>query len=177
MLLQSGWAGGTSGTVGSGAVAPTSWSFVSTGGTITYASALSGSGNSIRFVGTSERPGIQQQVSLANNVGATFSFSYNIETVTSGTIRLDNLTAVINATTTLTYYVNGVLVTGTTLATSNAQMLLNMNGSLRVGTGNTFVAPYQKVHIIANNTILVNLGLGHGFELVPCGLFILDMLF
>jgi len=122
LLLQSGWAGGTSGTVGSGAVAPTSWSFVSTGGTVTYAPALSGSGNSIRFTGTSERPGLQQSVALANNVGAVYSFSYNIETVTSGTIRIDNLTAIINATTTLTYYVNGVLVAGTTSATGNSKV-------------------------------------------------------
>jgi hypothetical protein len=122
LLLQSGWAGGTSGTVGSGAVAPTSWSFVSTGGTITYASALSGSGNSIRFVGTSERPAIQQVLSSNFVVGMVYSFSYNIETVTSGSIRLDSLTFLGNTTATLAYFVDGVSALGTTLATSNTKV-------------------------------------------------------
>lgn len=122
LLLQSGWAGGTSGTVGSGAVAPTSWSFVSTGGTITYAPATSGSGNSIRFVGTSERPAIQQVLSSNFVVGMVYSFTYNVETVTSGTIRLDSLTFLGNTTATFAYFVNGASALGTTLATSNSRV-------------------------------------------------------
>jgi hypothetical protein len=122
LLLQSGWAGGTSGTVGSGAVAPTSSVFIvpSGGGSVTYAPALSGSGNSIRFIASSERPGIQQSLPANFVVGITYSIGVNVETVTSGTHTLSNLVSVLNTTATPVYYVNGVLSTGSTVATSNS---------------------------------------------------------
>jgi hypothetical protein len=123
LLLQSGWAGGTSGTVGSGAVAPTSWSFVNTGGTVTYASALSGSGNSIRFTATgAERPAIQQTLPSNFIVGGVYSLTVNVETITSGTVTLSNIFSLLNTTATYLFYVNGVSVSGSTLVTSNSKI-------------------------------------------------------
>jgi hypothetical protein len=132
LFLQSGLAGGTSGTLGTTAVAPTSWSFITTanGGTVTYASALSGSGNSIRMAGTTVRTGLAQSVTLIS--GESYSFSYNIETVTTaGTLQLQNLWLATGATVTATYYVNGVLATASTVPTSNSkvQVVFTVTGS------------------------------------------------
>ena len=139
-LLQSGWAGGTSGTVGSGAVAPTSWSFGSTGGTVTYASALSGSGNSIRFAATAARPFIQQAVSFV--AGLTYSISFNVETVTSGSVTLANFSVLNGTTQNTTYFVDGTSVAGTTALTAGTKVqyvhnILTVTGStfLRIGIG------------------------------------------
>jgi hypothetical protein len=122
LLLQSGWAGGTSGTVGSGAVAPTSWSFGATGGTVTYASALSGSGNSIRFAATgSDRPYIQQSFTVV--AGLTYSASFTVETVTSGSIPLNQLFLIGGTTSnTTTYFVNGSSATASTNATTGSKV-------------------------------------------------------
>jgi len=142
LLLQSGWAGGTSGTVGSGAVAPTSWSFGSTGGTVTYASALSGSGNSIRFAATAARPFIQQALASNFVVGITYSVSFNVETVTSGSITLANIFSVLNTTATPLYYVDGVSVPSSTvlLSNTNIQIVLpvtavSASSTVRFGVG------------------------------------------
>ena len=128
-------AGGTSGTVGSTAVAPTSWIFINTGsgGTVTYASALSGSGNSIRMAGASVRPGIAQNVTLI--FGENYSFSYNIETVTSaGNLLLGSLWLLLSATVTATYYVNGVLASYSTVPTSNSRVQVVFNMSSATGS-------------------------------------------
>ena len=122
LLLQSGWTGGTSGTVGSGAVAPTSWSFGATGGTVTYASALSGSGNSVRFAATgSDRPYIQQNFTVV--AGLTYSASFTVETVTSGSIPLNQLFLIGGTTSnTTTYFVNGSSATASTNATTGSKV-------------------------------------------------------
>jgi len=133
-LLQSGWAGGTSGTVGSGAVAPTSWIFGSTGGTVTYASALSGSGNSIRFAASSQRPFIQQPLSANFVVGLTYSFSFNVEAVTSGSINVANIFSLLNTTATPLYYVDGVSVPSSTVLTSNTNVQIVIPVTATSGT-------------------------------------------
>jgi hypothetical protein len=142
LIVQSGWAGGTSGTVGSGAVAPTTWSFGSTGGTVTYASALSGSGNSIRFAASSQRPFIQQALASNFVVGITYSVSFNVETVTSGSITLANIFSVLNTTATLLYYVDGVSVPSSTVLSSNTNIQIvlpvtavSASSTVRFGVG------------------------------------------
>ena len=134
LFLQSGLAGGTSGTVGSGAVAPTSWIFGSTGGTVTYASALSGSGNSIRFAATSQRPFIQQSLSANFVVGITYSVSFNVETVTSGTINVANIFSILNTTATPLYYVDGISVPSSTVLTSNTNVQIVIPVTATSGT-------------------------------------------
>ena len=133
LVLQSGWAGGTSGVIGSGAVAPTSWAFFSTAGSVTYASALSGSGNSIRFVATaSERPGLQQTVSLS--AGMVYSAVFTVEAVNSGSPTLNQLFVTTGTTTSQLYYVNGVLATAGTIATAGTKVQIVTTILTIVGT-------------------------------------------
>ena len=156
LFLQSGLTGGTSGTLGTTAVAPTSWSFITTanGGTVTYASALSGSGNSIRMAGTSVRTGINQTVTLIS--GETYSFSYNVETVTSaGNLQLQNLWLVNGPTVTAAYYVNGSSVAASTVPTSNTKVqvvftLTSSGGSFQFRWGMGIDGPYTGDITVSN---------------------------
>jgi len=135
LLLQSGWAGGTSGTVGSGAVAPTSWTFGSTGGTVTYASALSGSGNSIRFAATgADRPFIQQAITLA--AGLTYSARFRVEVVNSGSVPLSQLFITTGTgSNTITYFVDGVAATGSTIVSAGTNVqIVTIIGSIVAST-------------------------------------------
>jgi hypothetical protein len=137
LAVQSVWTGGTSGTIGSGAVAPTSWSFGSTGGTVTYASALSGSGNSIRFATTAGRPFIQQQINLY--AGLTYSISFNVETVTSGTLFIQNSSSTTGIVSSSTFFVNGISVPTNTALTSNSKVQIITSVSSSTGVGNTYL--------------------------------------
>lgn len=120
-LAYSNWAGGTSGNVQLAATPPTGWVFFNTtfGGNVTYANAASGVGTSIRFTGTSARPGIQQQINFYP--GVTYSYSFNVETVYT-TTQIQNIFNIVGATQSYTYYVNGSPVAGSTNLTSNTKV-------------------------------------------------------
>ena len=75
LLLQSGLTGGTSGTEGSGAVAPTSWIFPANTGAVTF------SVGTIRFQATAQRPMVGQ--ALATVSGSTYALSCYVEANTS----------------------------------------------------------------------------------------------
>jgi len=76
LLLNSVWAGGTSGALGSGGLPPTNWTASANTGSLTFA------GGSIRFVAAAQRPFITHVPTVA--VG-TYVASVKVESVTAGT--------------------------------------------------------------------------------------------
>jgi hypothetical protein len=136
LFINSQLAGGTSGTLGSGAVSPTSWSFVTTGlgGSITYASALSGTGNSIRLTSTSARVGLSANSISSITAGVTYSFSFNIEAVTNAASLTLSSFLQLNGVSSqsLSYFVNGSPALSSTVPTANSkvQIVLSFTGTL-----------------------------------------------
>ena len=113
LLTNSVLAGGTAGTVGSGAVAPTGWAFVSGGGTVAYAS------ESITFVASASRPAVGVQVS----VGAGLVYTATV-TITSADAPkpIESLTLASNfpAGAAYTFIKNGsVVALGTSVTTGD----------------------------------------------------------
>ena len=128
LVLNSIWAGGTSGTVGSGAVAPTSWAFLSAGGSVTYAN------QTIKFVGGGGRPAIfYTQTVLAS---CTYTMQITINTVTTGTPTIASLFVPANppAGTTFAYYKNGVLGTSNTVVSTGDVIYIVATISTTAGT-------------------------------------------
>ncbi len=114
ILLRTALAGGTSGTVGAGAVAPTGWVFINTGGTVTYLSSLYGSQTAIRFVtGSGQRPAIGQSVTCDAN--GVYVYSFRVEAVNSGTLTIDDVSVygALPGGVTQVSYANGVAVAST----------------------------------------------------------------
>lgn len=123
LLTYTALTGGTAGTEGSGAVAPTGWTFGVSTGSISYPAALTGGGTAARFVASAQRPYFQQGVTLAANT--TYTFSAYVDAVASGSsVVTDNISYnSVPSGTTVTYYVNGVLVTGnTTVVTAGTRL-------------------------------------------------------
>lgn len=139
LVLQSTWTGGTSGTLGSGAVAPTSWSFIVGTGTVTY--TATDIGNSIRFVAATQRPMIGQ------NFAATSGNSYIVScrvVQNSGSSPINTLVAIVNGTATFTaasYLINNVsaLSSAVPIAGDVISALCSCtgtgNGQARIGAG------------------------------------------
>lgn len=112
LLVNSNLLGGTSGLWGSGAVSPTNYVGNGNGGGISFATALSGIGNSCRFYCTSARPYVNQYNYYPIQPGVTYTFTVTIESITTscGVASLFYPTGVANGS--FAYYLNGVLVTG-----------------------------------------------------------------
>lgn len=109
VLLRTGLTGGTAGTVGAGAVAPTGWVFISTGGTVAYQPSLYGAQTAIRFVGGGGRPSIGQNVTCS--AGLTYVLSFRVEALDSGPATVDSITSpgALPGGVITTVYINGVL--------------------------------------------------------------------
>lgn len=110
LLLQTALSGGTNGTVGAGAVAPTGWTFINTGGTVTYqTSTIDPSRTAIRFTSSGNRPAIGQNITL--NASCTYIYSFRVEAVNSGTLSIGELSNPGSppAGMTTAHYINGVL--------------------------------------------------------------------
>lgn len=117
LLLNSVWANGTAGTVGSGAVAPTGWAFISTGGSVAYQASADASGKSIAFTASASRPAIAY--SYAVSASNTYIASALIETA-GGAYSIENLITIASLPTgaTITYRKNGATVLNTATATT-----------------------------------------------------------
>ena len=122
LLLRSTWEGGTAGVEGSGAVAPTGWSFAATTGSVSYpTSTLYPSATAIRFVAAAQRPIVAQNVTLLANT--TYSQSVYVEAVDGGaSILSDNIGASLPSGTT-TYYIDGVVVSSATVLTAGKRVV------------------------------------------------------
>jgi hypothetical protein len=140
LCLQSGWAGGTSGTEGSGAVAPTSWIFPANTGQVTYA-ALADSGNSIRFVATAQRPMVGQTIAITS--GNTYTVSCYVVQNT-GASPLTAFIEIAAGTSTVgaaSYTVNGVTALGSAVPVAGDRITIfkactvSGNCEVRLGLG------------------------------------------
>lgn len=118
LLLNSVLAGGTSGVVGAGAVAPTGWSFAAPdpGGVISFpVTAFSTTG--VRFQANAQRPVIGRTVTpLANT---TYSCSCRLLDL-AGSLTISNVVWTANAPAgaVLTYWRNGVIVESSAVVSS-----------------------------------------------------------
>ena len=112
LIINSNFVGGTSGDWGVGATNPTGYVGNGNGGGITFAPALSGAGNSIRFYCTIARPYLNQYNYYPIRPGVPYTFSVTIESITTscGVASLFSATGIPNVS--MSYYLNGVLVTG-----------------------------------------------------------------
>jgi hypothetical protein len=107
LALRTTFAGGTGGVVGSGAVAPTGWSFFGGTGAVSYRVDPQFGGTIIDFTGVAQRPYIVQSVSVLANTNYIFSLY-----VAANTSQIAANIATISALpagAVLTLYVNGVL--------------------------------------------------------------------
>lgn len=120
LFANSGFTGGTSGTWGSGAVAPTGWQGTVGNGSFTIQTSTTPTrpGNSIRYQATAQRPQIYQIVALPTYVSAVFSVY--VETLTSGTpqIRDIALPSPVPSGSTVTYRKNGSAAVSTDTVTT-----------------------------------------------------------
>lgn len=139
-LLQTGFTGGTDGTVGAGAVAPTGWTFGFSGGTVAYVPAASGQGNAIRFVATAGRPMIQQNFTVLASM--TYLLHMRVDAVV-GSVRADIAAGFggLPAGATQTWRVNGVAGGATLLQAGDKLEVLMVIGATagtvqpRIGLG------------------------------------------
>lgn len=121
LLTYTALTGGTAGTEGSGAVAPTGWFFGFATGSISYPAALTGGGAAARFVASSQRPFIYQPNTLSAN--STYTLSVYVDAVTSGSVVISEIVGYSGLSgTTIAYYVNGVSSPGSTVATAGTRV-------------------------------------------------------
>jgi len=111
LLNNSNFVGGTSGTIGSGATPPTNYITGATGGTLTYAPALSGIGNSTTFAVSSARNYYQQYNYFLIPPSAILTYSCTIES-NSNTFSPTDIFAVVGSTlvTNTSFYLNGISI-------------------------------------------------------------------
>lgn len=115
VLPNTAWAGGTSGTEGSGAVAPPGWSFPTGSGSVVYGlSTYNAAANSIRFQATAQLP--YANATYPAVAGVTYVQSCRVEAITSGTPAIQDLLGAAGISYSATYKANGATVTGTYLA-------------------------------------------------------------
>jgi hypothetical protein len=118
LLLRSTLEGGTAGTVGSGAVAPTGWTFPFTGGSVSYPTSPFGTG-SVAYTKTltTDRPFIQQ--SLGVLASTAYTLSCRVSQAATGTMKLGDLCAwaSLPSGSSQAYYKNGVLTTASAVET------------------------------------------------------------
>ena len=121
LLTYTNWTGGTAGTLGAGAVAPTSWAFLFGTGVVSYPAALNGGGTAVRFSGTAQRPVLYFNYTFV--AGVTYVQSVYIDAINSGTFQLQaliGLGGVFSGTS--AFYVNGILASATDTAVAGTRV-------------------------------------------------------
>ena len=135
LLSNTGWLGGTSGTLGSGGVAPTGWAALGGTGSLTFAdSALHSGSKSIRFQATAQRPYIQLSVAVAAN--SVYMAQATVEAAATSNL-LSNLLAIATqpAGATTVFIKNGTIVDGaTTSASAGDSIAISMTTAATAGT-------------------------------------------
>ena len=135
LLSNTGWLGGTSGTLGSGGVAPTGWTALGGTGSLTFAdSALHSGSKSIRFQATAQRPYIQLSVAVAAN--SVYMAQATVEAAATSNL-LSNLLAIATqpAGATTVFIKNGTIVDGaTTSASAGDSIAIRMTTAATAGT-------------------------------------------
>ena len=134
LLLNSVLAGGTSGVVGSTAVAPTGWSFgaPTPGGEITFVTTSLGT-SGVRFQATAQRPALARTVNVLANT--TYSHHARITALT-GTLEIQNVVWAPGAPAgaTLSYWRNGATVAGNTLVSAGDHIAVIVAVGATAGT-------------------------------------------
>jgi hypothetical protein len=120
LLTNSKWIGGTAGTLGSGAVAPTDYTFGVNTGSVSYPAALNGDGTAVRFVASAQRPYIQQSISVTANT--RYIKSFYVDAVASGLPVLTDIAFNATPSGTTAYYVDGVSVPGSTAVSAGTRV-------------------------------------------------------
>jgi hypothetical protein len=142
ILPNSAWAGGTSGTEGSGAVAPSGWFFSTGSGVVTFVSSTyNPTGSAIRFQATAQRPYVASNP-YSVSAGATYALSAKVEAVTSGTPSIQDLLGYAGGTASSTVWkANGVTVTNAYVVQAGDLLELDLvftgaaSTAFRVGAG------------------------------------------
>lgn len=168
VLQNTGFTGGTAGTIGAGAVAPTNWNLQGTGtvafSTSTRPGAYLGQ-NNIRFAATAARAYTAPSTVAAVTVGQTWIASFYVETLHSGAATIGTLMTHLVVGATVTYRKNGVAaLSGDAVATgdfiefiwvitSSGNLALNYGVAASVGssTADITFSPLQ-VELVSSTT-------------------------
>ena len=153
LLLSSVLAGGTSGVVGAGAVAPTNWVFGSSGGLIAYGTSPWGAASFLTTkTTTADRPFLQR--TFATIANTAYTLSARVVSV-SGVNQIADLIEPAGrpAGSSVTYAVNGVVVSGTDMPSLKAWDLIST--TVQVGA--------------TGGAVLLRLGIGAARPTAPIG--------
>ena len=139
LLLNSVLAGGTAGIVGAGAVAPTNWVFGSSGGLIAYGTSPWGAASFLTTkTTTADRPFLQRTFTAIANTA--YTLSARVVSV-SGVNQIADLIELAGrpAGSSVTYAVNGVVVSGTDTPSLKAWDLISTTVQVGATGGAVFL--------------------------------------